>query len=222
MSLNVAVVCAHADDETLGCGGTILKHVAAGDRVSWVLFSSPTPPLFSAEFIARRKRDIGLVSDAYGFNQTFELGFPAAGLDNVEERALIDAVAGVFRTIAPDILYVVNRGDVHSDHRCVFDATWIAAKPLRGRFPARIMAFETPSSSNLAPPTAERAFLPQGYCDITPYLQGKINILKMYETEIMPFPGARSAEAMAALARYRGSSISVEAAEAFMIYRDIF
>ena len=33
----IFVVAAHADDEVLGCGGTLLKHVSDGDKV-FVLF----------------------------------------------------------------------------------------------------------------------------------------------------------------------------------------
>ena len=36
---NIFVVAAHPDDEILGCGGTLLKHIANGDKV-YILFVS--------------------------------------------------------------------------------------------------------------------------------------------------------------------------------------
>ena len=33
MSEVVLVIAVHPDDETLGCGGTLLRHIAAGDTV---------------------------------------------------------------------------------------------------------------------------------------------------------------------------------------------
>ena len=34
MKRNVLFVSVHPDDETLGCGGTILKHKALGDTIN--------------------------------------------------------------------------------------------------------------------------------------------------------------------------------------------
>ncbi len=56
------------------------------------------------------------------------------------------------------------------------------------------------------------------FSDITPYLEKKLEIMKLFTTEIMdePFP-PRSLSTIRALARYRGARIGVEYAEAFML-----
>jgi LmbE family N-acetylglucosaminyl deacetylase len=36
----VIVIAVHPDDETLGCGGTILKHKAGGDSINWLIVTS--------------------------------------------------------------------------------------------------------------------------------------------------------------------------------------
>ena len=222
MSLRILVTCAHADDETLGCGGTLLKHRAAGDEIGWVLGTSPTAPRFDEAYISGRKRDIAHVASAYGMSYARELGFPAAGLDTVPLGDVIAAFSAAVTEFAPDVVYVVHPGDVHSDHRAVFDGTWAAVKPLRGRVARRVLAFETLSSTNLAAPSLATAFVPQAYCDIAEYLDRKLEIYEIYTTELQKFPAPRSPEAMAALARFRGSSVHVPAAEAFMVLRDMF
>jgi len=222
VSQRVLVACAHADDETLGCGGTLLKHRAAGDVTGWILGTSPTALRFDAAFVARRKWDIALVAEAYGMSFVRELGFPAAGLDMVPRGDVIAAFAAAINEFAPDIVYVVHRGDVHSDHGRVFEGVWAALKPLRDRVARRVLAFETLSSTNLAAPRVAEAFVPQAYCDIGELLDRKIEIYRLYETEIQQFPAPRSPEAVAALARFRGTSVHVEAAEAFMVLRDLF
>ena len=33
----VIIISPHPDDETIGCGGTLLKHISNGDQVSWII-----------------------------------------------------------------------------------------------------------------------------------------------------------------------------------------
>ncbi|HHA19586.1 MAG TPA: PIG-L family deacetylase, partial [Methylophaga sp.] len=35
--MRILTISAHPDDETLGCGGTLLKHQASGDSVYWLI-----------------------------------------------------------------------------------------------------------------------------------------------------------------------------------------
>ena len=37
MKQKVIVISAHPDDETLGVGGTLLKHKAQGDEIYWLI-----------------------------------------------------------------------------------------------------------------------------------------------------------------------------------------
>ena len=55
----VLVVSAHPDDETLGCGGTLLKHKANGDEIAWLIATNMTKDLgFSDNRIAERQKEI--------------------------------------------------------------------------------------------------------------------------------------------------------------------
>ena len=35
----VLIIAVHPDDETLGCGGTILKHKENGDQIYWLILT---------------------------------------------------------------------------------------------------------------------------------------------------------------------------------------
>ena len=37
---NVLVIAPHPDDETLGCGGTLLKHKSMGHKCHWLIVTS--------------------------------------------------------------------------------------------------------------------------------------------------------------------------------------
>lgn len=219
--MRVLVIAVHPDDETLGCGGTILRHRAQGDAVSWMAVTQASAPHWPAEQVEKKRAEIQRVAARYGMKSVHRPGFPSTGLDSTSQRQLIDAIAGVLAEVDPEILYVVNRGDVHTDHGVVFQATMAACKPFQSRV-RRMLAYETLSSTDAAPQLVERAFLPTVYCDVTPHLEEKLDIMREYQTEIQAFPLPRSSESIRALARFRGATIGVGYAEAFMLLREVW
>lgn len=218
--MRVLVIAPHPDDETLGCGGTLLKHVAAGDSVSWVIVTKAYEPRWTADVIERRERQIELVSAAYKFANRFRLTFPAARLDTVPLEDLLAAINKIVAELKPDWIYTVHAGDIHSDHRVVFDATMSAVKSFNSGV-SRILSYETISSTDATPPAASTVFLPNVYCDITPFLERKLEIMSLYEGEVHPYPLPRALESIRALARFRGATVATEYAEAFMLLREL-
>jgi LmbE family N-acetylglucosaminyl deacetylase len=136
---------------------------------------------------------------------------------------LIDAIRGVIDKVQPETLYLVHDGDVHTDHHQVFVATMSVAKAfyMRRLGIQRVLSYETLSSTEAAPTQAKRAFLPNVFCDITPHLDRKIEIMALYETEVQSDPFPRGPSAIRAQARLRGATIGVEYAEAFMLIREV-
>jgi LmbE family N-acetylglucosaminyl deacetylase len=220
--MRVAVVCAHPDDETLGCGGTMQKHVASGDTVSWVVVTQAHEPQWDAGTIERKAREVEAVAAAYGVERHLRLGFPSSRLDVTPRADLIDAVAGVLEETRPELVYVVHPGDVHRDHGDVFEATLSVLKGFRmaALGVRRVLAYETLSSTEAAAPGG-RPFVPTVYSDIGPFLERKLEIMALYETEAHEHPLPRAASAIQALARFRGASVGVEYAEAFQLVREI-
>ena len=221
--MKVLVLCAHPDDETLGCGGTILKHVAAGDEVTWVVVTQAHEPHWNAETIDRKGAEVERVAAEYELARHVRLGFASSRLDMTPRADLIGAVHGVVEEVRPATVYVVHPGDVHADHRDVFEATMSVLKAFRMRSLGvrRILAYETLSSTEAAAPVGRETFAPTVFSDIGDFLERKLAIMSLYESEAQHDPLPRAASAIRALARFRGASIGVEYAEAFQLVREL-
>lgn len=208
--MRVLFLAAHGDDETLAAGGTLLAHHAAGDEILWAVVTSPKPGgQWSAEEIGRKKWERQLVAEAYGFAHRWELDFPAALLDRVPMTRLVNRIQAVVENAAPDVVYTVSAEDWHSDHRMVMRAAEAAIRPHRTTV-RRLVECETISAGrgSIGRPTL--------YRDITPFLDRKMEILKLYASEA-GFDSLRTEEAVRAWARVRGAEVGRPAAEAFRL-----
>lgn len=218
----ITVISVHPDDETLGCGGTILRHVAAGDQVSWIIVTAGWEPKYGKDVIAAKAREVDQVAKAYGMTDVQRLGLPTTRMRELPEATLIDALGPAIEKTAPDTIYTIHRGDVHTDHQAVFEGVTIVCKPFRNTpRPARLLSFETLSSTDAALQDKDSLFVPSVFVDITPYIERKIEIMKLFASEQQPYPQPRSAESIRALARHRGGTIGREYAEAFVLLREV-
>jgi LmbE family N-acetylglucosaminyl deacetylase len=221
MGDKILVVAPHPDDETLGCGGTLLKHAARGDKLYWMIMTEMDiadgwPP----EKIVKRQRQIDAVAVAYGFAGVYRLGFPAARLDAISFGKVFAAVADALRQAQPGTVYLPDSADVHSDHRVCFDALWGAAKTFRSPFVRRILSYETPSETEFASASAS-VFQPNVFIDMSAFLEKKLEIMKIYDDELMPGNMPRSLDTLRSLASLRGSRCGAAYAEAFHLYQEI-
>ena len=216
----VLFISVHPDDETLGCGGTIIKHKQQGDEIYWVILTSIAanhPFGFSDQLISQRAEEIKCVAANYGFCETFELGFPTILLDEINLRELVGKIDQAINEIRPQVIYTINRSDVHSDHRIAFQAVSSCLKNFRNPFIERVLMYETLSETEFAPALRENAFVPNVFVDISDYMEQKLAVMSIFASELMTDNLPRSYSAMKALAGYRGSRIGVQYAEAFML-----
>lgn len=219
--MRILAVSAHPDDETLGCGGTLLRHRAEGDELSWLVVTRAHAPAWTDEVIQKKCAEVERVAAAYGMQQTFALGIPSGTADAVPQGDLIARIREAVLSARPEIVYVVHRGDVHSDHGAVFESTLRVLKAfyMRQLGVRAVLSYETLSSTETGVPGA--AFVPTTFKDITSFIDQKLSIMSMYATEAQPDPMPRGASAIRALARYRGATVGVDYAEAFMLIREI-
>ncbi len=221
--MKVLVVSVHPDDETLGCGGTLLKHTQKGDDVYWLIVTCATREAgFSEGFIRERDEQIRKICDVYQFRKTFNLELPATQLHRQDIGEVIKKISSIFQEVTPEVVYTVNRSDVHTDHQIVAQAIMSSAKSFRAPYIKRILMYECLSETEMAFPLPENCFLPNVYSDISEFLDKKIEIMGIYESEIQSPPLPRSLENIKALARFRGASVAVHYAEAFMLLREKF
>jgi LmbE family N-acetylglucosaminyl deacetylase len=221
--MRVLVIAPHPDDETLGCGGALLKHKSRGYSLSWLVATRGHEPQWSADLLARKEGEISRVADAYGFENTFRLNFPAIRLDTIPFDEIIVAIRDAVTDAKPDCVYLNHYGDVHSDHRVVFEATMSVLKPFYSskHGVGRILSYEVFSSTDAMPANPARAFVPNVFTDVTEFLEQKLEIMALYESELQPSPLPRALDSLRALARFRGATIGAEFAEAFMLVREV-
>lgn len=218
---SILIVAPHPDDETLGCGGTILKFTGEGCKVYWLVSTEFYRHGKTALNIEARRREIEIVDALYGFAGRFELGYDAARLTYNDMGALVERISSIVKKIEPDTVFLPNRSDVHTDHQIIFKAAFSCTKNFNFPFIKQVLMYETISETELAPALPENAFSPNVYVDITPYLERKLEVMQVYESEVMREPLPRSFATIKALATYRGSSIGVHYAEAFMLLKQI-
>jgi N-acetylglucosamine malate deacetylase 1 len=223
MGERVMVVAVHPDDETLGCGGTLLRHAAAGDSLHWLLLTAAHEPLYAAAEVAGQAAEVSVVERAYPFTSLDWLRLPTTRLETIPLGELVARIREVVARVRPAVLFVPNRSDAHSDHRVAFQATLAVVKsftmaPLGVR---RVLACEVPSETEAGPPLAENAFVPNVLVDVGATLERKLEILAHYRSQVQAEPGPRSLSAVRALARWRGASGGLQDAEAFTLIREL-
>jgi LmbE family N-acetylglucosaminyl deacetylase len=218
----IIVISAHPDDETLGAGGTLLKHKAAGDEIYWLIITNVFESQgFSKERVESRQIEIQKVSKAFGFKQTFQLNYPTMSLSSSSLIKMVPEISKVFLEVQPDTIYCLNRSDAHSDHRVVFDAVMACTKSFRYPFIKKVLMYECLSETEFAPALPEKVFIPNYYVNITDYMEEKVSIMEIFESELGAHPFPRSIENIKALATYRGASVGVNYAEAFQLIKYI-
>ena len=225
--MTTLVVAAHPDDEVLGCGASIYKWATAGDDVHVLIL---------AEGIT--SRDISLESNAISaLDELAEAArvasriltvsslslhdFPDNSMDTVRFLDIVKIVETFVSKLTPNVVVTHHVGDLNIDHRITHDAVLTACRPVPGCCVKRILCFETPSATEWQSPVFNQPFTPNWFEDVSQTFDVKLKALEAYESEMRNWPHSRSIESVQNLARWRGASVGVEAAEAFMLIRQI-
>lgn len=222
----VAVVVAHPDDEVLGCGGTINGMANNGDKIYPLIVvegataRQPRQEDRDDNSVAMLQATAKKVAKILGTEPPRFAGAPDNRLDGIERLEITKIVEKFINDVKPEIIFTHYLGDLNVDHRRVHEAVITACRPLPSSSVGSIYAFETVSSTEwtlggMAP------FVPNKFVNITDNLERKLEALDGYGTEMKPFPHARSRENVEALARFRGASVGLEAAEAFALIRQV-
>jgi N-acetylglucosamine malate deacetylase 1 len=220
MTERVLVIAPHPDDETLGCGGTLLRMAESGAQLAWLIVTGMSEEHgFTPQRVQGRDAEIDKVRGLMGFAEVFQLSLPTRQLDAIPMADLIEQFSAVFKAYRPEHVFLPHRSDVHSDHRVVFDAGAACAKWFRYPSVRRLLSYETISETDFCL-DARSPFQPNCFVDISRYLERKLEIVRAYESEIGAFPFPRSLQAIRALAEVRGAASGFAAAEAFQLLRE--
>ncbi len=227
----VLVVAAHPDDEVLGSGGSMARLADEGAAVHVHFLADGVGARATgsggraagpdARALKARRGAALKACDILGAASVTFGDFPDNRLDTAALLDVIKQVEARMDAVRPGLVLTHHAGDLNIDHRRVHDAVVTACRPHPAQSVRSLLFFELPSSTEWQVPGAAQPFEPNWFVDISKTLARKIEALKAYRMELRPWPHARSLEAITHLARWRGASVGVEAAEAFVLGRTI-
>lgn len=209
--MKVLIMASHFDDEIIGCGGTILKHINDGDKVFVAFACGKVTDFIDRGLIETRKKHAKKVAEIMGIECIYIFDFPLIMLDTIPQYQIVSELEKVIFTVKPDIIYTHNPNDINSDHRVLCESTLVWCRPSKNSFTREIYFYETFGSTN--------RFLPNFYVDISNEIDKKIEAMSVYTTETNV--QTRTIETIRNVAKYRGMEINVSYAEAFSVYRSI-
>lgn len=225
----VLVVAPHADDEAIGCGGTILRAVAAGAEVHVIVVTvGALQRIGDGGAVVEgedRTREIAEVADFLGVRSWEVLktdDYSHMRLDGIPRRdlvALLEREARLsVRNLRPDIVFLPSPS-YNQDHEAVAKAGLVATRPHEhDALPqaAAVLLYEYPPNSWCLP--TDR-FVPNFYVDISDVLERKLDAYRLYRSQAREGLHQNSPDNLRNLALLRGREIGVLAAEAFSALR---
>ncbi len=215
MNKNILVLAAHPDDEILGCGGVIQKHVAYGQQVFVGIITDGSSAQYpgNQEKYQTKIEECREANKLLGVLEVQFLDFPDMKLDIVSHSELNNKINELVEGIRPSIIYTHSQFDLNLDHVAVASSTEVVCRPGK-QYLEKVLAYEVPSSSEWS---RSGSFRPNTFVDIEPYLEQKVKAMKLYQTEYREYPHPRSSEGIQILSQYRGLQSGFKAAEAFKL-----
>ena len=212
--MKILVIAPHPDDEVLGCGGTIKKYSELGNDVYLCVVTKAYTPDWSQSFIKNREKEIKCATKFLGIKETVFLDFPTVKLDTISQKKLNDSISKCVQKFKPDIVFSPFYKDINKDHKLISEAVMVITRPKLNSTIKKVLFYEILSG-------AESVFIPNFYEDISDYLKNKLKAMECYKSELKNYPHPRSLEGIKVLAQKRGMESGVEAAEAFMLLREV-
>lgn len=220
---SILVVVAHPDDETIGMGGTIARHVHEGHKVFAISMTNGvgSRETTKTEEIHARFDSANSAAEILGFTWLGHADFPDNALDSAPLLEIAKFIEKFKKKEKFDLVYTHSTADLNVDHRIVCQAVLTAFRPQPNEYWSEIRVFETSSATDYGHLSISRPFLPNVFVNIERYWDKKSKALEAYKSELRDYPHSRSKAGLECLARVRGSSVGVMMAEAFEIVRKI-
>jgi len=224
----ILVIAAHPDDEVLGCGGTIAKWVKEGCEIHELIMAEGITSRDKRRVRKSRTEELRTLSrsankaaDILGVKSIKLLDYPDNRMDSVNFLDVVKSIEGKVDNLKPDMIITHHSGDLNLDHQITHQAVVTACRPFPEQSVQCILSFEVLSSTEWSSTTFGRPFIPNWFEDISDTLHLKMKALEAYGSEMRKWPHSRSVKTVEHLARLRGASIGCEAAESFMLVRNI-
>ncbi|MEH6756957.1 MAG: PIG-L deacetylase family protein [Parasphingorhabdus sp.] len=218
------VLAAHADDETIGVGGTIAKLKNQGCRVAVAIATDGTSSQYhgNQEAFRRRQMQAEQAMSILGVDEIIYGPFPDMRLDGIPHIEINKWMESVISDQAPDLLMVHHPADVNFDHKCLFQSAMVASRPTPGQSIRIVLCYYVNSSTEWGILHPNESFRPQVFVNISTTLKTKLQAFSAYKDELRDAPHPRSLESLEITARYFGSISGHDAAEPFTIVRGLW
>lgn len=169
----VVVIAPHMDDETIGCGGALLRHRRAGVPVTVVFLTDGSrgnaQGRHDPELPDTRKQEAWRAAEVLGGLQLHFLDLPDGEVS--PDRATIARIADQLAAVKAAIVYLPTILDTHRDHR----AACIATSRALGCLPDTTICREYEVWAPL---------MPNRIADISDVFETKIAALKCHESQV--------------------------------------
>ena len=212
----ILVIAAHPDDEVLGCGATIAKHVQEGNKVQVVFLGDG---FSSRDDGDNRDNSAESASKVLGCEAPVFLDFPDNQLDTIALLDIVKKIEKVVDDFQPSIIYTHYFGDLNIDHQITHKAVMTACRPQPNFCVKEIYSFETLSATHWQSSSMGNAFSPNCFIDVSDLVDIKMKALQCYDSEMRATPHVRSYKSVEILSKLRGNLVGVENAEAFFLER---
>lgn len=226
--MNILIVAAHPDDEILGVGGTIAKHIEAGDTVYALILGEGQTSRFEkredagTEMVEQLHENTMKSAAVLGIRGVYFENFADNRFDSVPLLDVVKAVERRIRELAPEIIYTHHGGDLNVDHQITYKAVLTATRPMADQPVREIYAFETVSSTEWNFTYGDEQFAPNVFVKLTDgQFEKKLSAMREYETELCEYPHPRSLEMLRAVASRWGGVVGAHYVEAFEAVRVI-
>ncbi len=224
--MNVGVFVAHPDDEVIGIGGTLIKHILCGDQVSIYILAEgkssreESYDVFSKKILESFRNETINAVNIMGIKEenVHFLDLPNNRLDKIDLLDIIKIIERIEAKEKFDVIYTHNGRDLNIDHEIVARAVITAFRALPGQSVKEILMFETLSSTESGMALG-RYFEPNLFVDISDVLDKKSCAMNCYKSELREKPHPRNIELIENNAIVWGSKVGVRAAEAFKVAR---
>lgn len=223
----ILVIAAHPDDEVLGVGATIAKHVKHGD-VAYALILGEGQ---TSRTQTRCETDPSVVNDLHedskksakiiGYKDIYFENLPDNRFDHVDLLDIVKIVEKYVKQIKPDIIYTHHGGDLNIDHQYTYKAVMTGTRPVNDCCVKEIYCFETVSSTEWNFSYGEETFMPNVFVDVENTIDIKMKAMECYVTELADFPHPRSLENLRICAKHWGTVAGLSEVEAFEVMRII-
>ena len=219
MKKNILIIAPHADDEILGCGGSISKYSKLGYNINVLVLTNANigaPDLYTAKHIKLIRDESKKANKIIGTKKLYFENLPALNLNQYPTYKISNTIENYILKIRPEIVFIPSANDIHEDHKKIFHASKVALRPKKKTNLKKVLSYEVLSETEWN--ENEKSFSPNYFVQLSKSdIKKKIKAFLNYSSQVQKFPHPRSVEAIYSLSKIRGSQVFMDYAEAFRV-----